>query len=195
MGSARGPSLGREGGGGGKSARAGSGAHRGAPRRRTRPQTPSPWLLPRRHGPGGASSGAVRGARDLRPHDDPTPGLQRLGRSEDGKAARSRGRFADWAAVSGRGEGVPSASGPRQPLSALRVPRSPELPHPEPRPAHRARPRPAPQPRIRAAGPVPAFGPVARSSPRTSPEERATRRREEDKERGLIGLEEFCPLV
>lgn len=72
----------------------GIGADRGAPHRHTRPQIPSHWLLPRLHVPGGAASGAVKGARDFRPHDDPTLGLQRLSRSEDRKAARSRRRFA-----------------------------------------------------------------------------------------------------
>lgn len=161
-----------------------------------RPQVPRHGLLRGLHVPGGAASGAARGVGDFRPHDDPALGLQRLGRSEDRKAARSRCRFADRAEVSGRGgEEVQSSWGFPQPLSALRVPHSPELLQPEPGPAHRARPQPAPRPRIRAAWTAPAFGPVPLSCLRTSPEERATRRREEDRECGLIGFGEFCPLV
>lgn len=117
----------------------------------------------------GAASGAVKGVRDFRPHDDPALGLQRLSRSEDRQAARSWCRVADRAEVSGRGEEVQRASGLLQPLSALRVPHSPELLQPEPGPAHRARPQPAPQPRVRAAWMVLASGPVALSSLRTSP--------------------------
>lgn len=80
-----------------------AGAAQGAPHAHTRPQVPSHGLLRRRHVPAGAASGAVRGVRDFRPHDDPALGLQRLGRSDDRKAARSCCRFADRAEVSGRG--------------------------------------------------------------------------------------------
>lgn len=94
--------------------------------------------------PGGAASRAVKGVQDFGPHDDPALGLQRLSLSEDRQAARSRRRFAAWAEVSGRREEVRSASGLRLPLSALRVPHSPQLLQPEPGSAHRARPQPAP---------------------------------------------------
>lgn len=138
------PNSEREVGGGGKS-RGGTGQPEELrPLRRTRPQVPSPWLLRRPSVPGGAASRAVKGVRDSRPHDDPALGLQRLSRSEDRQAARSRCRFAAWAEVSGRREEVQSASGLLLPLSALRVPHSPQLLQPEPGSAHRARPQPAP---------------------------------------------------
>ena len=75
----------------------------------TRPQFPSHRLLLRPSVPRGAASGAVKGVRDSRPHDDPALGLQRLSRSEDRQAARSWCRFADWAEVFGRGDEVQSA--------------------------------------------------------------------------------------
>lgn len=49
----------------------------GAPHRHTRPQIPSHRLLLRLSVPGGAASGAVKGVRYSRPHDDPALGLQR----------------------------------------------------------------------------------------------------------------------
>lgn len=152
----------------------------GAPHRHTRPQIPSHRLLLRLSAPGGAASGAVKGVRDSRPHDDPALGLQRLSRSEDRQAARSWCRFTDWAEVFGRGEEVQSASSLLQPLSALRISHSPEVLQPEPGRAHRACPQPAPQPRVRAAWPVLASGPVALSCLRTSPEKQATRSRGEN---------------
>lgn len=163
----------REGGAGG---RAGETAAHGALPRRTRPAPEPPAASEAACSRRGCERSCQRRA-DFRPHDDPAPGLQRLGRSEDRPAARSRGRFADGAEVSGRREGVQSAPGLLQPLSALRVPHSPQLLQPEPGPAHRARPQPVPQPRVRAAWPVLTFGPVALSCLRTSPEKRATRRR------------------
>lgn len=90
--------AGRRGGGGETGRTKELGAHTHA-----RPRVPRHGLLRGLHVPGGAASGAVRGVGDFRPHDDPALGLQRLGRSEDRKAARSRCRFADRAEVSGRG--------------------------------------------------------------------------------------------
>lgn len=153
---------------------------RGSAQTHTRPQFPSHRLLLRPSVPRGAASGAVKGVRDSRPHDDPALGLQRLSRSEDRQAARSWCRFADWAEVFGRGDEVQSALGLLQPLSALRVAHLQELLQPEPGPAHRARPQPAPQHWVRAAWPVLASSPMALARPRTSLERQATQSRGKD---------------
>ena len=154
---------------------------RGSVHTHARAQIPSHRLLLRPSVPRGAASGAVKGVRDSRPHDDPALGLQRLSRSEDRQAARSWRRFADWAEIFGRGDEVQSALGLLQPLSTLWVAHSPELLQPEPGPAHRARPQPAPQPWVRAAWPVLASSPVALACLRTSLERQATQSRGNDR--------------